>query len=214
MAEKFFKLVVLPSGILKHSKIVMPFSSIESPLYQTARKYHKNVVAFNGDFDFWKRVKDYEDAAVVDNPPFSMSAKIEQKYFDDDVPFLLFRSAVSYPKFIYNKERAGVIYENSRKGTIFSWGIGRYISRDQYIKENYPNLIDNLKAVGALEKYVPVGFSFYLTNYAFKVNTVTFSELIYPKKKDIFCYLCHGVFDESTKIQVKAEDGRLHLMSL
>lgn len=76
-ATKFFELVVAPSGILKHKVLLMPFTTIESPLYTVATQYHNNIITFTGDMDLWKWAIDYEDIAVVDNPPFSLSAQIE-----------------------------------------------------------------------------------------------------------------------------------------
>ncbi len=191
----------------------MPFSNSESPLYNVATKYHENVVPFEGNHESWLLLDNYQDVAVVDNPPFSMSAKIEQTYFDKRIPFVLFRSAVAYPKFIFKTKRAGVIYENSAKGVDFVWGLEKHIKNDSYITENYPNIIDNIKAMGGLEKRIPVGFSFYKTNYDFKVKTVTFSRLKYPSKKDIFLYFNRGVFDESSTIYEDEEDGRIHIIS-
>lgn len=81
------------------------------------------------------------------------------------------------------------------------------------IRNNYPNLLDNLKAVGALRKCIPIGFSFYKTDYQFKVKTVTFSELKYPIKKDCYIYLNRGVFDENTKMWIDEKDKRIHLLS-
>lgn len=212
-ATKFFELVVAPSGILKHKVLLMPFTTIESPLYTVATQYHNNIITFTGDMDLWKWAIDYEDIAVVDNPPFSLSAQIENYYFDRNIPFILFRSAVSYPKLIFKQSNAGVIYENSKSGITFDWGIGKHIQGDEYIKDNYPNLIDNLKAAGVLEKAIPVGFSFYLTNYKFKIKTITFEKVQYPKKKELFMYLNRGVFDENTKMWIDKEDGRIHLLS-
>ncbi|NSV20218.1 hypothetical protein HRH24_12755 [Enterococcus faecalis] len=212
-ATKFFELVVVPSGILKHKVLLMPFTTIESPLYTVATQYHNNIITFTGDMDLWKWAIDYEDIAVVDNPPFSLSAQIENYYFDRNIPFILFRSAVTYPKFIYKQDKAGIIYENSANGVTFSWGIGKYIDGDEYIKRTYPNLIDNLKTAGVLEKVIPVGFSFYLTDYTFKVKTVTFGKVQYPEKKDRTIYVSSGVFDENTKIWIDEEDGRIHLLS-
>ncbi|HGF8364559.1 TPA: hypothetical protein QFF28_000250, partial [Enterococcus faecium] len=209
----FFKLVVEPSGILKHKTLLMPFTTLESPLYIVATQYHDHIITFTGDMDLWKKVEEYEDVAVVDNPPFSLSTSIEKYYFEKDIPFVLFRSSVSYPYFIYRKDGTGVIYEDSANGITFSWGIGKYIEGDEYIRKKYPNLIDNLKAVGALEKCIPIGFSFYKTDYQFKVKTVTFSELKYPIKKDCYIYLNRGVFDEDTKIWIDDKDKRIHLLS-
>ena len=175
-AEKFVELVVLPSGILKHKTILMPFSSEGCPLHEAVKSIHENVVCFDGNLEMWKHTDDYEDVGVIDNPPFSLSAKVEQAYFDKGVPFVMFRSAVSYPKFIFKQDGAGVIYENSKKGVRFSWGLGKHINDDEYINVNYPNLIDNLKAVGMLEKCIPVGFSYHLTDYEFKVSTVSFEK--------------------------------------
>ncbi|MFS1133981.1 hypothetical protein [Enterococcus hirae] len=212
-AEKFFELVVKPSGILKHKTLLMPFTTLESPLYIVATQYHDHIITFTGDMDLWKKVEEYEDVAVVDNPPFSLSAPIEKYYFEKDIPFVLFKSAVTYPRLIYKQDKAGVIYENSKNGITFSWGIGKHIEGDEYIRNHYPNLIDNLKAAGILEKRVPVGFSFYQTDYQFKVKTVTFSELNYPIKKDCYMYLNNGVFDENTKMWKDEKDGRIHLLS-
>lgn len=212
-AEKFFELVVKLSGILKHRTIVMPFSSNESQLYKVATRYHNNVIHFEGDFDLWKNVTKYVDVAVIDNPPFSMSSRIEQLYFKQNVPFILFRSAIIYPKFIANKDSAGVIYENSQNGVTFEWGFTKHIKHDDYIKNKYPNLLDNLKSVGALNKNIPTAFSFYKTDYKFKVKTITFSELRYPRKKDVYVYLNRGVFDENTQIWIDEKDGRIHLLS-
>ena len=212
IAEKFFKLVVEPSGILKHKTLLMPFTTLESPLYTVATQYH-NIVTFDGDMNLWKKVEDYEDIAVVDNPPFSLSSQIEKYYFEKNIPFILFRSAMSYPAFIYKQNKSGIIYENSKKGAVFSWGIGKHIKEDDYIRYKYPNLIDNLKAAGVLEKHIPVAFSFYKTDYQFKVKTVTFSELKYPKKKDCYIYLNRGVFDENSKIWIDEKDNRVHVLS-
>lgn len=212
-AEKFFELVVEPSGILKHKTLLMPFTTLESPLYIVATQYHDHIITFTGDMDLWKSVDDYEDVAVVDNPPFSLSASIEKFYFEKDIPFILFRSAMAYPTFIYRQDKSEIIYENSKQGTVFSWGIGKHIKEDDYIRYKYPNLIDNLKAAGVLEKHVPVGFSFYKTDYQFKVKTVTFSELKYPIKKDCFIYLNRGVFDENSKIWIDEKDKRVHVLS-
>lgn len=212
-AKNFFELVVKPSGILKHKTLLMPFTTLESPLYIVATQYHDHIITFTGDMDLWKKEGDYEDVAVVDNPPFSLSTSIEKYYFENDIPFVLFRRAVSYPKFIYKKYKAGIIYENSANGVAFSWGIGKHIEGDEYIRRKYPNLVDNLKAAGALRKCIPIGFSFYKTDYRFKVKTVTFSELKYPKKKDCFVYLNHGVFDENTKIWIDEKDKRIHFLS-
>ncbi|MGC4707225.1 hypothetical protein ACOY2N_10575 [Enterococcus faecium] len=212
-AEKFFELVVKPSGILKHKTLLMPFTTLESPLYIVATQYHDHIITFTGDMDLWKKAGDYEDVAVVDNPPFSLSASIEKYYFEKDIPFVLFRSAVSYPKFIYKQDKAGIIYENSVNGVAFSWGIGKYIEGDEYIRKKYPNLIDNVKAVGALRKRIPIGFSFYQTDYQFKVKTITFSVLKYPIKKDCCIYLNRGIFDENTKIWIDEKDKRIHLLS-
>lgn len=123
-AKKFFELVVKPSGILKHKTLLMPFTTLESPLYIIATQYHDHIIAFTGDMDLWKKIEEYEDVAVVDNPPFSLSTPIEKYYFSKDIPFVLFRSAVSYPKFIYKQDKAGIIYENSTNGITFSWGRG------------------------------------------------------------------------------------------
>lgn len=212
-AEKFFELIVAPSGILKHKTLLMPFTTLESPLYIVATQYHDHIIAFTGDMDLWKKIEEYEDVAVVDNPPFSLSTPIEKYYFSKDIPFVLFRSAVAYPKFIYKQDKAGIIYENSTNGVAFSWGIGKHIEGDEYIRMKYPNLVDNLKAVGALRKCIPIGFSFYKTDYRFKVKTVTFSKLKYPIKKDCYMYLNRGVFDEDTKIWIDEKDGRIHLLS-
>ncbi|EME7167292.1 hypothetical protein O2S95_002404 [Enterococcus faecium] len=212
-AEKFFELVVKPSGILKHKTLLMPFTTLESPLYIVATQYHDHIITFTGDMDLWKKVEEYEDVAVVDNPPFSLSASIEKCYFTKDIPFVLFKSAVTYPRLIYKQDRAGIIYENGTNGVTFSWGIGKHIEGDEYIRKKYPNLVDNLKAAGILEKHVPVGFSFYQTDYQFKVKTVTFSELNYPIKKDRYMYLNNGVFDENTKMWKDEKDGRIHLLS-
>ena len=160
-AEKFINLVVKPSGILKHETILMPFSCEGCPLYEAVKKEHDKVVCYDLDMSLWKQTDLFQDVAVVDNPPFSLSAKVEQEYFDKNVPFVLFRSSVSYPKFIFKKEDAGIIYENSKKGVNFSWGLGKHIQGDEYIRENYPNLLDNMKASGLLEKKIPVGFSFF-----------------------------------------------------
>lgn len=212
-AEKFFELIVAPSGILKHKTLLMPFTTLESPLYIVATQYHDHIITFTGDMDLWKKIEEYEDVAVVDNPPFSLSTTIEKYYFSKDIPFVLFRSAVIYPKFIYKQDKAGIIYENSTNGVAFSWGIGKHIEGDEYIRMKYPNLVDNLKAVGALRKCIPIGFSFYGTDYRFKVKTVTFSKLKYPIKKDHYMYLNQGVFDEDTKIWLDEKDGRIHLLS-
>lgn len=212
-AEKFFKLVVEPSGILKHKTLLMPFTTLESPLYIVATQCHDHIITFAGDIDLWKRVEDYEDVAVVDNPPFSLSSQIEKYYFEKHIPFVLFRSAMTYPTFVYKQDRAGVIYENGKSGIAFSWGIGKYIECDEYISNKYPNLINNLKVVGALEKCIPIGFSFYKTDYQFKVKTVTFSELKYPIKKECHVYLNRGVFDEKTKMWIDNKDKRIHLLS-
>lgn len=214
-AEKFFKLVVEPSGILKHGTLLMPFTTLESPLYIVATQYHDHIITFTGDIDLWKKVEEYEDVAVVDNPPFSLSASIEKHYFEKGIPFVLFRSAFGYPKLIYKQDRAGIIYENGTNGVTFSWGIGKHIEGDEYIRKKYPNLVDNLKAAGILEKCVPIGFSFYKTDYRFKVKTVTFSELKYPINKDCCLYLNNGVFDENTKIWIDEKDKRkkIHLLS-
>jgi hypothetical protein len=212
-AIQFFEKIVKPSGILEHKTLLMPFSKLDQPLFQIAKKYHDNVIAFNGDYELWQKVSTYQDVAVVDNPPFSLSVKIEQFYFECDIPFLLFRSAVSYPKFIYNKIGGGVIYENSRQGIKFAWGIGKHIQGDEYIEKHYPNLLDHLKAAGLLEKRVPVGFSFFKTGYDFKIKTVSFDGLQYPGKKDIFVYLSRGVFNENSRMWVDASDGRVHILS-
>ncbi len=169
-AEKFFQKVVAPSGILKHKTIIMPFTKAGTPLHEAAEQYHGNVIAFNGDTEMWQQVNSYDDAAVIDNPPFSLSTKIEQFYINENVPFVIFRSAVSYPLFIYREEHAGVIYEDSRRGVQFDWGFAEHIAHDKYIHSHYPNLIDNLKEKGILSKSVPVGFSFYLVDYQFKIK--------------------------------------------
>lgn len=212
-AEKFFELVVKPSGILKHKTLLMPFTTLKNPLYIVATQYHDHIIVFTGDMDLWKKAGDYEDVAVVDNPPFSLSTPIEKYYFSKDIPFVLFRSAVTYPKFIYKQDKAGITYENSANGITFSWGIDKLIEGDEYIRNNYPNLIDNLKVVGTLRKCIPIGFSFYKTDYQFKVKTVTFSELKYPIKKDLYFYLNRGVFDENTKMWIDEKDKRMHLLS-
>ena len=212
-AEKFVELVVLPSGILKHKTILMPFSSEGCPLHEAVKSIHENVICFDGNLEMWKITDNYEDVAVVDNPPFSLSAKVEQEYFDKGVPFVLFRSAVSYPKFIFNQVGAGVIYENSKKGVRFSWGLGKHIQGDKYIQDNYPNLIDNLKSVRLLEKSIPVGFSYYLTDFEFKVSTVSFEKAVYHNKKSVFMYLNRGVFDKDTEMYIDDEDGRVKLIS-
>lgn len=214
-AKKFFELVVKPSGILKHKTLLMPFTTLESPLYIVATQYHDHIITFTGDMDLWKKAGDYEDVAVVDNPPFSLSTSIEKYYFKKDIPFVLFRSAFGYPKLIYKQDRAGIIYENGTNGVTFSWGIGKHIEGDEYIRKKYPNLVDNLKAAGILEKCVPIGFSFYKTDYRFKVKTVTFSELKYPINKDCCLFLNNGVFDENTKIWIDEKDKRkkIHLLS-
>lgn len=212
-AKKFVEIVILPSGILKHKTILKPFSSEGCPLHEAVKSIHENVVCFDGNLEMWKYTDDYEDVGVIDNPPFSLSVKVEQYYFYKGVPFVLFRSAVSYPKCIFNQDGAGVIYENSKKGVRFSWGIGKHIQGDKYIQGNYPNLIDNLKSAGLLEKSIPVGFSYYLTDFEFKVSTVSFEKVIYPKKKLLVVYLNNGVFDKDTEMYIDGEDGRVKLIS-
>ena len=212
-AKKFVEIVILPSGILKHKTILMPFSSEGCPLHEAVKSIHKNVVCFDGNLEMWKHTDDYEDVGVIDNPPFSLSAKVEQAYFDKGVPFVMFRSAVTYPKFIFKQDAAGIIYENSKKGVRFSWGLGKHIQGDRYIQDNYPNLIDNLKSAGLLEKSIPIGFSYYLTDFEFKVSTVSFEKVIYPKKKSLFMYLNRGVFGKDTEMYLDEEDGRVKLIS-
>ncbi|MBC1831959.1 hypothetical protein HCA41_04670 [Listeria seeligeri] len=212
-AASFFKLVVKPSGILRHKTILMPFTSENTPLHLEAKKWHNNIVVFEGDKNLWENATTYADAAVIDNPPFSLSATIEKKYISKNIPFILFRSTVSYPKFILNSENAGVIYENSRKGVAFNWGFAYYINGDDYIKNNYPNLLDILKHHNILEKYVPIGFSFNLTNYGFKVKSVTFDEFVFPKNSNFHLYVSSGIYDESSKVYIDEKDGRVHLIS-
>lgn len=212
-AEKFMDLVVKPSGILEHETILMPFSSEGCPLYEAVKKEHNNIVCYDSDMSLWKQTDLFQDVAVIDNPPFSLSAKVEQEYFDKDIPFILFRSSISYPKFIFKKENAGIIYENSKKGVRFSWGLGKHIQGDKYIQDNYPNLVDNMKASGLLDKRIPVGFSFFKTNYKQKVSTVTFDKVIYPNKKEQFVYVQRGVYDSNTTIFIDDEDGRVKLIS-
>lgn len=212
-AASFFELIVKPSGLLRNKTLLMPFTTTNTPLHEAAKKYHNNIVVFDGDMDLWTKAKLYDDVAVIDNPPFSLSAKVEQFYIDNDIPFVLFRSAVSYPKFIYATDGAGVIYENSKLGVMFQWGFARQIHGDKYIEENYPNLLDTLKHHRVLEKRVPVGFSFYLTDYDFKIKAVTFDEFVYPTKKDCYIYMTTGVFDEHTEVYIDKEDGRIHAIS-
>ncbi|OTN83701.1 hypothetical protein A5819_003470 [Enterococcus sp. 7E2_DIV0204] len=211
-AMKFFDLVVVPSGILKHKTIVMPFSSEESELYIVAKEYHQNVVPFTGDTDLWQQIDKYNDVAVVDNPPFSLSVLIEKEYIESNIPFILFRSAVTYPIFLFQSENAGIIYHNGEDEIQFEWGFAKYIIGDKYIAEQYPNLLDNLKHHGILQKKVPVGFSFFKTDYDFKINTITFNKLKYPNKKDKYMFMTQGVYDDKTKLEIK-DDGRVHCTS-
>ncbi|GAB2022078.1 hypothetical protein RyT2_11520 [Pseudolactococcus yaeyamensis] len=212
-AISFFKKIVLPSNILKHKIIAMPFSKADSPLGMVASRFHDNIVFYRDNQDLWQEVAAYEDVAVIDNPPFSLSAKIERFYFEHEIPFVLFRSAVAYPKFIYEKLRAGIIYENSAKGVQFNWGVAAHIKGDDYIEQHYPNLIDNLKATGVLAKRIPIAFSFYQTAYDFKINTVNFDGgMRYPKKKDIFMYFNRGVFNSNRQLYL-GDDGRIHGIS-
>lgn len=213
-AKKFVDLVVVPSGILNHKIILMPFSNSECPLYKSVSLVHDNIICFEGDQTLWLKTSEFKDVAVIDNPPFSLSAKVEKEYFEKGVPFVLFRSSVSYPKFIFKQEYAGIIYENSRRGVRFSWGLGKHIQGDNYIKDHYPNLIDNMIANDMLYKHVPIGFSFFKTDYNQKVGTVTFDKLIYPKKKEQFVYVQRGVYDRNTKIYVDDEDGRVKIISI
>lgn len=212
-AASFFELVVKPSGILRHKTILMPFTSEDTPLHAEAKKWHNNIVFFEGDKTLWEKASTYADVAVIDNPPFSLSATIEKKYISENIPFILFRSAVSYPKFILNSEHAGVIYESSKKGVKFNWGFAHHISGDEYVSNKYPNLIDMLKRYNILEKEVPVGFSFNLTDYKFKVKSVTFTKFNYPRKSDLYMYVSGGVYDEKSKVYVDEKDGRVHLIS-
>ncbi|EUJ59544.1 hypothetical protein [Listeria fleischmannii] len=211
-AVSFFEKVVKPSGILKHKTILMPFSERGTPLQRVAERYHSHVICFEGDRDLWKQAESFEDVAVLDNPPFSLSVRIESHYIAEDVPFILFRSAVSYPKFLFKVENAGVIYENSKRGVRFEWGFAHHIAQDKHVQKHYPNLLDNLKHHDILEKNVPVGFSFYLTEYTFKIKTVSFGELCYPKKGDISFYLNRGVFDENSHMYID-DFGRIHFIS-
>jgi hypothetical protein len=212
-AMSFFKQVVLPSNILKHKIIAMPFSKADSPLRMVASRFCDHIIFYQGNRNLWQEVATYEDVAVVDNPPFSLSAKIEHFYFEHEIPFILFRSAVAYPKFIYEKLRAGVIFENSAKGVQFNWGVAAHIKGDDYIEQHYPNLIDNLKATGVLAKRIPIGFSFYQTAYDFKIKTVNFDgKLRYPKKKEIFMYFNRGVFNSKSRLYV-GDEGRIHGIS-
>lgn len=213
-AVQFFEKVVKPSGILKHKTLLMPFTGKDAPLHRVAERYHNHIIYFEDDKTLWERAATFEDAAVIDNPPFSLSVQIESRYIEEGIPFVLFRSAVSYPKFLFKAENAGIIYENNRfKGVEFEWGFAHHIAQDEHIKKHYPNLLHNLKHHGILAKRVPIGFSFYLTDYDFKIKTVAFGELVYPRKADQFVYLNTGVFDETTKIYIDEEDGRVHAFS-
>ncbi|WP_222705730.1 hypothetical protein, partial [Listeria monocytogenes] len=64
-----------------------------------------------------------------------------------------------------------------------------------------------------LEKYVPIGFSFNLTNYGFKVKSVTFDEFVFPKNSNFHLYVSSGIYDESSKVYIDEKDGRVHLIS-
>ncbi|MBC1615458.1 hypothetical protein HB904_04630 [Listeria booriae] len=212
-AISFFEKVVLPSGILSHKTILMPFTVEGTPLHDVGKRYHDNIVSFDGNKSMWQAVERYEDVAVIDNPPFSLSAEIERTYIDKKIPFILFRSAVSYPKFILRADRAGVVYENSKAGVEFNWGFASHISDDEHIKQHYPNLLDMLSHHGILRKKVPVGFSFNLVDYNFKIKSVTFDTITYPNKKDVYIYLNHGVFDERSDLYISEKDGRVHATS-
>ncbi|HFK0549861.1 TPA: hypothetical protein ACGX73_001635 [Listeria monocytogenes] len=212
-ATSFFELVVKPSGILKHKTILMPFTAENTALHIVAKRFHTNIIVFENDKNLWEKAVNFDDVAVIDNPPFSMSAIIEKKYIEEKIPFILFRSAVSYPIFILRSRNAGVIYENSKKAVRFNWGFAHHISRDEYIKQNYPNLIDILKHHNILEKRIPIGFSFHLTDYDFKVKSITFDAFVYPQKKDFHLYVSSGVYDENSKIYFNEKDGRVHIES-
>lgn len=78
----------------------MPFTVEDTRLYDVGKRYHDNIVTFNGNKSMWRGGVRYEDATVIDNPPFSLSAEIEL---------------------------TGMIYENSKSGIEFNGGFAMHI---------------------------------------------------------------------------------------
>lgn len=78
----------------KYDYVIMPFNSIGSELERALKSVHNNVISFDTDF-FTQDFSNFDNAIILDNPPFSKFGKILKRTSLLGFDYLLFGNSMS-----------------------------------------------------------------------------------------------------------------------